>query len=364
MGDRIKGILGLLVLVLAVAGAWFAGNAALQALQSPESLAKDFVESFDQPARADDATRRSFAVKHGESAARIGERLQAEGLISNSTVFRVIAEGKGVAGDLAVGEYELSPNMKPSEILSILAAGATRPGVLITIPEGWRAEEIAERMAGKGIGTADQFMALVKDGKVDLALPGAKPAGASLEGYLFPDSYRVDSKTTADSMIRRMVGQFETKFTPEMREKAAKQGMSVHQVVVLASIIEREAVVPSERATMAGVFYNRLKAGIKLDTDPTVQYALAIARPDSRKKYGWWKVDLTQEDLEVDSPYNTYRYPGLPPGPICNPGLASLQAAVGPTPSDYLYFVAKADGSHAFAKTLDEHNENVARYRK
>jgi len=159
-----------------------------------------------------------------------------------------------------------------------------------------------------------------------------------------------------------MVEQFERRFTPEMREKAQRLGMSIHQVVTLASIIEREAVIPSERPLMAGVFYNRLKDGMSLDADPTVQYALASASPESRKKYGWWKTSLTAEDLQIDSPYNSYRNPGLPPGPICNPGLASLEAALEPAATEDLYFVARPDGSHAFARTLEEHNENVARY--
>ncbi|MGI5837550.1 MAG: endolytic transglycosylase MltG, partial [Chloroflexota bacterium] len=141
-------------------------------------------------------------------------------------------------------------------------------------------------------------------------------------------------------------------------------GMTVHEIVTLASIIEREAVVPSERPMMAGVFYNRLELGMFIQSDPTVQYALTLVQPESIDKYGWWKKELTVEDLAVDSPYNTYRYRGLPPNPICNPGLASLRAAVDPEETDYVYFVAKPDGSHAFARTLEEHNENVAKYRQ
>jgi UPF0755 protein len=235
---------------------------------------------------------------------------------------------------------------------------------LITIPEGWRAEQIADRVSARGVGTLEAFMALVREGKSDSIFLSSRPAGASLEGYLFPDSYRTDAKTTPESIEKRMVAQFEAKFTLDMKAEAAARGMSINQIVTLASIIEREAVVPSERPIMAGVFYNRLDDGMKLDTDPTVQYAVANADPVSRQKYGWWKTDLTLDDLAIDSPYNTYKYPGLPPGPICNPGLASLQAAVDPAPSDFLYFVAKPDGSHAFAKTLGEHNANVAQYRR
>ena len=145
---------------------------------------------------------------------------------------------------------------------------------------------------------------------------------------------------------------------------AASRGLSIHEVVTMASIIEREAVVPEERPLMAGVFYNRLEKGMMLQTDPTVQYAVASAANEDPPEGGWWKIALTSRDLDIDSPYNTYRHPGLPPGPICNPGVASLQAALEPATTDYLYFVAKPDGSHAFSVTLEEHNQNVALYRK
>lgn len=360
--DRVLGLVGIVVLLLSAVGIYFAVREGAQIIQDPRSVLESFVSASDEPLNPGDTAKRPFTVRPGETAALIGERLQAAGLIKNALGFRLIAEGKGVAGDLAVGEYELSPSMRPSEIIAIVAGGRTKLGPLVTFPEGWRAEEIAERVASKGIGTAPEFMVLVRDGKADSPLLASRPVGASLEGYLFPDTYTADTKTTPASLEKRMVAQFEAKFTPAMRDKAAAQGMTLHQIVTLASIIEREAVIPSERPLMAGVFYNRLKAEMKLDTDPTVQYAVANADPASVKANGWWKSELTQQDLAIDSPYNTYKYPGLPPGPICNPGLASLEAAVAPTTSDYLYFVAKSDGSHAFAKTLDEHNQNVAKY--
>ena len=362
--DRILGVIGIVVVLLVAVGAVLAATQGVEIVRDPKGAVQSLVSGSDEAANPGDTTKRVFTVQSGEAAASIGERLQTAGLIKNALGFRLMAEKMGVAGDLAAGDYELSPSMKPSEILSILAAGETKLGPLITIPEGWRAEQIAERVSADGVGTVDEFMALVRGGESDSPLLASRPAGASLEGYLFPDSYRTDAKTTPQSLEERMVAEFGAKFTADMVQKAAARGMTVHQIVTLASIIEREAVVPSERPLMAGVFYNRLKDDMKLDTDPTVQYAVASADPTSHDKYGWWKTNLTAEDLAIDSPYNTYKYPGLPPGPICDPGLASLQAALNPTPSDYLYFVAKPDGTHAFAKTLAEHNANVAKYRK
>ena len=362
--DRILGMVGIVVVLLVAVGIALAATQGVEVVKDPKGAVQSLISGSDDAANPGDTSMQLFTVRSGEPAASIGERLQAAGLIKNALGFRLMAEKMGVAGDLAAGDYELSPSMKPSQILSALSSAKTRLGPLITIPEGWRAEQIAERVAANGIGTSAQFMALVKDGKSDVPLLASRPSGASLEGYLFPDSYRTDAKTTPETLEKRMVAEFDTKFTPDMSKKAAALGMTVHQIVTLASIIEREAVVPSERPLMAGVFYNRLKDGMKLDTDPSVQYAVASADPASPKQYGWWKTDLTAQDLTIDSPYNTYKYPGLPPGPICDPGLASLQAALSPTSTDYLYFVAKPDGTHAFARTLEEHNANVAKYRK
>jgi UPF0755 protein len=357
-----KGIVGLVAVVAIVAAAALIAFEGSRALENSGSLSEVVLRQFDSPANVSDRAVRSFVVKQGDTAAQISERLQSQGLISDARVFRWMADSEGVAGDLAAGEYELSPSMKPSDVLAVLAAGKTKSAPLLTIPEGWRSEQIAERTSTRGVGTFDQFMSIVKAGRSQSPLLASRPAGSSLEGYLFPDSYQVDSKTTADDMAARMVRQFESRVTQDMRSKVAARGLTVHEIVTMASLVEREAVVSSERPLVAGVFYNRLKEGMRLQTDPTVQYAVASTQPDSQKRYGWWKGSLTKEDLAIDSPYNTYLHPGLPPGPICNPGLASLQAAVAPEATDYLYFVAKQDGTHAFAKTLDEHNDNVYQY--
>lgn len=360
----VRGVLGLAVVVTAIGALAIVIFMGWRVVGDPEPLITSLVSRLDSPADPGDTKPRSFTVPAGQTAAEIADRLQEEGLISESLAFRMLAQLQGVSAALEAGEYELSPSMRPSQILDVLAGGKTKPAPLVTIPEGWRAEEIAERLAAHGIGSSDQFMLLVREGKSSSPALASRPSGTGLEGYLFPDSYSFDSRTTMGNMVERMIQQFESRFTPEMRKKADNFGMSIHEAVTLASIIEREAVIPSERPIMAGVFHNRLRQGMRLDADPTVQYALASQDPQSRGLYGWWKIGLNAVDLEIDSPYNSYRYTGLPPGPICNPGLASLLASIEPEQTDHLYFVARPDGSHAFSRTLEEHYENVALFRQ
>ena len=181
------------------------------------------------------------------------------------------------------------------------------------------------------------------------------PDPPSLEGYLFPDTYNIDPEAAASEIVDQMLENFEVRVSTEIRDAFERQGLTLHQAVTLASIIEREAVVPEEQPVIASVFLNRLALGMNLDADPTVQYALGLTEG------GWWKAELTVEDLEIDSPYNTYRYEGLPPGPIANPGLSALQAVAAPEDTPYLYFRALCDGSgrHAFATTFEEHLQNA-----
>jgi UPF0755 protein len=273
--------------------------------------------------------------------------------------FRVSAEVRKLSAQLQVGEYELRRNMTLTEVLDTIASGETVRSPLITIPEGWRAEEIAQYLESRGVLDAETFIRIASDP----ALIGQYPAlrnAQSLEGYLFPDSYDFARDLTSEQLVRTLVSQFERRVGESVRAKGAEQGLSVHGLVTLASIIEREAVDADERPLISAVFHNRLERGMPLQADPTTQYALVpfgILTPGR----SYWKRDLTQADLRSESPYNTYRVGGLPPGPICNPGLASIEAAAGPANRPYLYFVAKGDGTHLFAETLEEHNRNVAR---
>ena len=239
------------------------------------------------------------------------------------------------------------------------------PTVTVTIPEGRRAEEIAEILHQAGLVDPQEFLALVRSGEgFAFAFLEDRPpeASPSLEGYLFPDTYQIPRDSDARAIITLLLSTFDARFTEEMRARAHEQGLTVHEVVTLASIVEREAVLPEERPLIASVFRNRLARGMKLDADPTVQYAMGY---DEAQKT-WWRT-LLVEDYQFDSPYNTYRRVGLPPGPICNPGLASIEAVLSPEDTDYLYFVANTvagDGSHVFARTFEEHQRNIARYQR
>ncbi len=361
--------LGLSLLVI-VGGGWYVfrqGEGGTQAWKEvrasslEESLLGIYLrfrqEDIDAPA-SDDSTPVIFTVQPGETAATIATRLERQGLIRDAELFRLLLRYYGVDEELEAGEYQLRPNMTMDEIIARLQHGRFK-AALVVIPEGWRAEEIAWLLEEKGIVDSDEFMRLVREGAYDYEFLRDRPYGSSLEGYLFPDTYRVPPRFNAADFIDLMLKTFDARFTPQMRQAAAAKGWTIHEVVTLASIVEREAVVASERPIIAGVFINRLEAGMKLDADPTVQYALGYQGEGM-----WWKTPLLLEDLEIDSPYNTYLNAGLPPGPICNPGLASIQAVLEPAETDYLYFVAVGDGSHVFARTLEEHNRNRAKYQK
>jgi UPF0755 protein len=249
----------------------------------------------------------------------------------------------------------------------------------IRITEGWRLEQVADYLAAHpewGIDSST-FLALARREPVQgVGDTGSKtepigldayeflsdlPPGSSLEGYLFPDTYRLPADATASDLVNTMLFTFGSRVTQDMIQAMAAQGLSLHGAVTLASIVEREARIPEERPVIASVFLNRLSQGIKLDADPTVQYALGFQVDEGQ----WWKRPLYLTDLEIDSAYNTYRYPGLPPGPIASPGLASIIAVAHPAQTDYLYFVvdctAEVDGTHAFSVTYEEHQLNVAR---
>ncbi len=275
----------------------------------------------------------------------------------------------GLADRLKAGSYLLAPSMTVVEIASVLQDAAAA-GISVTLPEGWRLEQMAEAFASAGVLTDDRYLTQAQSGDLtDLDLSRfsfllQKPAGASLEGYLFPDTYRLPvTGASGVEILAQQLEVFGAKALP-LYVAALSEGrtrLTLHEVLTLASIVEREAVVPAERATIAGVYLNRLASGMKLDADPTVQYALGY-QADSGQ---WWKTPVFLEEYgSVISPYNTYLNTGLPPGPIANPGLASIQAVLAPEQHDYLFFVALADGSgaHVFARTYDEHIANTQKY--
>lgn len=316
-------------------------------------------DEIAQPA-SDNPAPVIFTVEPGETAGDIALRLKQMGLINDAELFRHLARYHKADSRLEAGRYELRANMTMMEIIEALQHGRLEE-IVVTIPEGWRAEQIAEMLPEKTGIDAAEFLALVRNMDFDYAFLRDRPPGATLEGFLFPDTYYLPAHPTARDLIERMLANFDQRFTVEMRQIGAERGMTIYQVVTLASIVEREAVVAEERPIIASVFLNRLAKGMNLDACPTVQYALGYQEDTGQ----WWKTPLTIEEINrVNSPYNTYLHRGLPPGPICNPGLASILAVLQPAETDYLYFLAKGDGFHAFARTFEEHLQNQQRYQR
>lgn len=299
-----------------------------------------------------------YEVKNGSSARQVANEMKEKGLIKNALVFNWYSKYKKYDIKLKSGIYLLSPSMSSEEILKKIAEGKSEiQDKKVTIPEGVRLEQIAQILEENGIVTADTFLKEASVGKFQHKYEFLKeiPAEKSLEGFLFPDTYYLQPgkapETYIDIFLKRFVQIYFEKNNLHERQKLI--GMSTYDVVTLASIIEWEAKLDKERPIVSGVFHNRLNIGMPLQSCATVEYAL-----------NEHKEVLTLDDLEVDSPYNTYKHLGLPPGPIGSPGLSSLKAAVNPADVDFLYFVAKGDGTHLFAKTLEEHNINKNIVRK
>lgn len=313
---------------------------------------------LDRPASYDD-TPVTFVVEPGESAATIAARLEELGLVTDGELFRMFIRYHGIDANLEAGEYVLRPNMTMAEIAETLQHARIEE-VTVTIPEGWRAEQVAQMLAKENIVDGDEFLALVRGGKFDYSLLRDRPEESSLEGFLFPETYRIPAQAEAKDLIERMLSTLDERFTPEMRRLAVERGMTVYEVITLASIVEREAAIAEERPLIADVFLNRLEQDMYLRADPTVQYAKGYDATTGQ----WW-APVTPEDWEaVDSSYSTYLYPGLPPGPICSPGLSAIQAVLEPADTEYLFFLAKGDGSHAFATTYEEHLQNQELYQR
>jgi UPF0755 protein len=249
---------------------------------------------------------------------------------------------------LQAGEYALRATMSPVQIVHILRSGRVVHHAL-TIPEGFTVRDIATLVAGKGLGDRQVLLDLAVD-QAFIASLGL--AAASLEGYLFPDTYHIPRGIRERDLLRLMVRTLHENYTPEIATQAQRLGLSRHEVLTLASLIEKEAHVEVERPLIAAVYHNRLQRGMRLQCDPTVIYALGEQ----------FDGNLRKADLDIDSPYNTYRHAGLPPGPIANPGQRAIDAAVAPAQVDYLYFVATGNGTHQFSSTLPEHNQAVGKY--
>lgn len=309
---------------------------------------------------ADTGQAVSFSVSKDDDSSSVAKHLADKHLIRSELVFKT--QMRLTNSDVKPGNYTLRKGMSVSDIIDIISGVAKSvPApeartVQLTAIEGWRTEQIGEAAAQAGLqGGAQAFDNATKDFSASqYDFLSDRPKNASLEGYLFPDTYNFKTDSP-DDLVATMLQNFGQKFTPEMRQRAKAMNMSIYQVLTIASIVEREAEVSTERPIIASVYLNRLRAGMPLQADPTVQYAVG-------KSGDWWPAHLTTAQLHVNSPYNTYDHDGWPPGPICNPGLASIQAVLNPDNDNYLYFVAKGDGSHAFAETYPEQQANEQKY--
>ncbi len=325
-----------LLLVVAAAGAVLAGSVLWGRLHDPYK-GYEGAEQF-------------VVIARGTGTAAIGRRLVEAGVIRDEIAFRAALWWTGRSRELQAGEYRFDRPLGASDVVERLARGdvyARR----ITFPEGLTIREMAAIYESREFGTAARFLEAAANASLIRDLDSE---AADLEGYLFPETYALPRDTPATRLIALMVDRFRATFTDQWRRSAKEQGLTIRQVVTLASLVEKETGKADERPIVAAVYRNRLKIGMGLQADPTVVYALQRA--------GTYTGNIRRDDLALDSPYNTYRHAGLPPGPIAAPGAASLEAALMPAPVSYLYFVSRNDGSHAFARTLPEHNRNVQEF--
>ena len=291
-------------------------------------------------------------IEQGTSLRDVGRELEQQGVVRNRLLFQFLARWRGLDRKLRVGEYEIPGGLSAGQVLDLLAAGKPRTSQ-VTVPEGLSMDEIARLLGSRQLGDPATFKALFRDPAfiATLGLPGPP---ATLEGYLFPDTYEFRVGATPQEIATRMTLRFREVFSGDLIEAAKARGLSVHRALTLASIIEKEAAVASERPTISAVFHNRLAKGMPLQSDPTAIYGLE--GHDSR---------VRPEDLDRETPYNTYKIQGLPPGPIANPGRASIEAAVHPEAGvDALYFVARTDRTHVFSNDYGAHRAAVARLRQ
>jgi UPF0755 protein len=306
-----------------------------------------------QPVDRQASQARVINIPQGASTAEIAKLLAEEKVIRNPLLFRILTRIERLDNKLQAGEYELAAGMTSVEVLHKVALGETA-SYAFTIPEGFTVEQIAFLLADKKLADRERFLALARKGNTAYNLPNTKStSGYAIEGFLFPDTYHVPKGMKEEEIIALMLKKFDATVTEEMRAKASSKGLTLRQLITLASVVEREAKSAPERPVIAAVFLRRLRIEMPLQSCATIQYIL-----------GTPKKELTVQDTKIESPYNTYLHPGLPPGPIGNPGLASLLAVLNPADTDVLYFVAKPDGTHIFSKSYAEHLQAIERASK
>ncbi len=322
-------LLLLLGVVAAGAGAWWVYSRVREPFQG-YTTAEQFVD-----------------IPNGAGPVGIGQRLVDAGVVRDSWTFRAAVLIRGRARELQAGEYRFAAPLAALSVVDKVARGDVHQR-LLTFREGLTIAEMAAVFEQKGFGSGSAFITAAAQASL---IHDLDPAARDLEGYLFPETYALPRGTPATDLVGQMVAAFKKAFADDLRAAGDAGGLSVRQAVTLASLVEKETGSPDERPVVAAVYRNRMRVRMGMQADPTVIYAL--------QKAGQYDGNLSREDLRFDSPYNTYRYAGLPPGPIASPGRASLEAAVRPARVDSLYFVSKNDGTHVFASSLAEHNQNV-----
>ena len=328
---------------------WIAGVALVVLVVVAAAAGMEW-QRMHEPFRGYTADEQFVEIPAGASGAEIRRRLTEAGVVRDGNTFRMATWWSGEGRALKAGEYRFDHPMTALDVVHMIARGEVYARRL-TFPEGLTIAEMAKIFEAQGFGPATAFVDATRKGDLVRDLD---PAATDLEGYLFPETYAVPRGTAPAALVATMVQRFRDMYTADVRAQAEAQGLTTRQLVTLASLVEKETGVTDERPLVAAVYRNRMKIGMGMQADPTVIYAL--------QKAGRYNGNIRRDDLAIDSPYNTYRYPGLPPGPIASPGRASLEAAAAPADVSYLYFVSRNDGSHAFSTTLAEHNRNVQRY--
>ena len=306
----------------------------------------DLLVYADKSANTDDS-KRVAVILPGQNLSTIANYLNNTGIIKNPVKFKLLARIKGYDKKIKAGEYLLSSSTSPIKILETMASGKVRL-YKITIPEGYNLKQVASIIAKAKLGTKEDFLKAATDSSF-VHKQGIN--AETFEGYLFPETYHFPKDITPEKMIAAMVERFRLIFNPEWKKRAKDLNLSIHQMVTLASIIEKETGVSFERPVISSVFHNRLKKRMRLESDPTVIYGLKN-----------FDGNITRKHLTTQTPYNTYTIKGLPPGPIANPGIKAIEAAIYPADTDFLYFVSKKDRTHKFSTNVKDHNKAVRRY--
>lgn len=284
------------------------------------------------------AQTKTFVIPQGASLSEISKKLKKEELIKNALAFRILASVTGQTKKIQAGSFGLSPHLSAKAILKSLTLGTF--DVWITIPEGWRVEEIAQLLNSK------------------LGINQTEFINVATEGFMFPDTYLIPKKASAAEVAQIMRDNFDKRVDANLQRQIEATTLTLEQLIILASIVEREVKFDSDRPIVAGILAKRWKADFALEADATVQYALGYQESEK----SWWKKTLILDDLEINSPYNTRKFAGLPPTPICNPGLASIAAVVSPEKTEFFYYLSDKEGKMHYAKTLSEHIENINKF--